>query len=323
MSRALPAVAAEPVSWWVAGRWALPLLLVVPMLAMASALGVHAIIFPEGAALAMGIWVLGHPGWTVSRWRVAVLPPLCAVVGVVLVRAELAGWVAALLGLTVALLLLKALDSRLAPALSAAVLPIVFGIDEWSYPIAVAVICVVIVAGMPWLTPRPDPGVAGQPTGRYRWRVVGGAWLVIAAWILLGGELLAVSSVALAPPLFVSALEWLGRGGCALARAVPRLALLTGAGFAGSLALLVVSPAWLAGALAVLATLGLMRVLETPHAPALAIALLPQILDRPEPAAFTLAIAAGATALYLGVLAVATFRAPRRPRRPRRYPARA
>ena len=287
-----------------AAQWAPPFLLVVPMLALAGAIDVHAIIFPEGAALAMGVWVLGHPGWTVSRARILALPPLCALIGVVITRSDLPTWSAELLGVTVALALLQALDSRLAPALSAAALPIVFGIDEWSYPLAVGVVCAVVVAGMPLLTPPPDPGAREHPTGRYPWSIVAGAWLAIAAWILVGGQLLALSSAALAPPLFVSALEWLGRGGCTLADALPRLALLTGAGLAGSVALEVVSMAWLAGTLAVAATLALMRLLGTLHAPALAIALLPQILDRPDPAAFTLAIAAGASALYAGVLVV-------------------
>ena len=46
----------RPLEWT---AWVLPLAVVVPMLALASALDTHAIIFPEGAALVMGIWVLG------------------------------------------------------------------------------------------------------------------------------------------------------------------------------------------------------------------------------------------------------------------------
>ena len=46
----------EPgVQWWDRCRWALPLIIVTPMLVLASLLGTHAIIFPEGAALAMGM----------------------------------------------------------------------------------------------------------------------------------------------------------------------------------------------------------------------------------------------------------------------------
>ena len=289
-------------------HWAapvLPLLVVVPMLALAYALGTHAIIFPEGAAIAMGVWSLALPGWSRSRWHVAALPPFCALLGVLLVRLELPAALAPILAAALALLVLQALDSRLAPAMSAAALPIVFGVDELSYPLAVLVICAVIAAAMPWLSRRRGPPAApGDATGRYPWGVVAGGLAAIAGWVLLGGELLALPVAALAPPLFVSALEWLGQRACTLRRGLRRWVLLVGAAFAGGLATELVATPWLAGALAVLATLALMRLLATPHPPALAIALIPQLLQAPEPLEYTVAIAAGAGALYLAVLAV-------------------
>jgi len=277
--------------------WAWPLAVVVPMLALASALGMDAIIFPEGAALVMGIWVVGVPGWSSSRWRVAVLPPAFAVAGVLLLRLELSQSAAAVIAVTAGLIALQALDTRLAPALSAAVLPIVFDVRAWSYPLAVLAICLVVAAGMARLA-QPQ----GSGPGRYPWRVAAGAWLAITAWVLAGGELLALSSVVLAPPLFVSALDWLGRETLRPRDGLRRLALLTGAALAGSGAVATVPVSWVSGTLAVLATLALMRVLAMPHPPALAIALIPQILDSSAPLSFTLAIAVGAGALYLGVL---------------------
>lgn len=297
--------------WWTGLRWALPLLVVAPMLALAAALGTDAIIFPEGAAVAMGVWVLGLPGWAASRWRVAVLPPLCALVGVLLTQSDLPTWLAALAGTAAALVVLQVCDSRLAPALSAAVLPIVFGVRAWSYPLAVLVVCAAVVAAMPWLERRGEaPSVrAAEGSGRYPWPIVTGAGAVIAAWILAGGELLALSAAALAPPLFVSALEWLGqRAECTPLRGLRRWTVLVGAALAGSAALALVPVAWLAGCLAVAVTLALMRAIATAHPPALAIALIPQILEPParDPVGYTLAIAAGAGALFLATYAVAT-----------------
>jgi hypothetical protein len=285
--------------------WLLPLTLVVPMLALASALGTDEIVFPEGAALVMGIWVVGLPGWAGSRWRVAALPPLFAGAGVLLLRLDLPQTTALLIAVTVGLAALQAFDTRLAPALSAAALPIVFDVRDYSYPLAVLAISLVVAAGMSWL-PRPEALRCDDAPreGRYAWRVVAGAGLVICAWALVGGELLAVSAVAITPPLFVSALEWLGRGTLSAGEGLRRWALLVGAGLAGSAALELVPVGWLAGALAVLATLALMRVLSVPHPPALAIALIPQIVDTSDPLSFTLAIAVGAGALYLGVFAV-------------------
>lgn len=279
-------------------RFALPLLLVGPMLGIAGAAGVDEVIFPEGAALVMGIWGLGLPGWTASRWRIVVLPPACAVAGILIVRADIPLEVAEIVGVSFGLLALAALDSRLAPSLSATALPIVFDVSEWAYPIAVLVICVVIVVGLRWPAALPAP--SARP-GRYPWRVAAAAWVAIAAWILLGGGLLSLTPVALAPPLFVSALDWLGQGGAG-ADLVQRWALMVGAGLVGASALAVIPVAWVAGLLAAAATLVLMRVLATPHPPALAVALIPQIVDTLEPWEFAVAIGAGAGALYMGVL---------------------
>src|ERR1700710_2253994 len=130
------------------------------MLALAALLGTHEIIFPEGAALVMGIWSLGLPGWSTSRWRVAVLPPAFAAAGVLALRLEIPSTVTIVAVVTLALLALHVLDTRLAPAMSAAVLPIVFDVRDWSYPLAVLVISLVVAAGMSVL---PRERAVGHP----------------------------------------------------------------------------------------------------------------------------------------------------------------
>jgi hypothetical protein len=298
--------------------WVLPLAVVVPMLALASLLGTPEIIFPEGAALVMGIWSLGLPGWSTSRWRVAALPPVFAAAGVLLLRVDLSQTTAILIAITLALIALQLLDTRLAPSMSAAVLPIVFDVRAWSYPLAVLAISLVVAAGMsafPRERARRDP----PRTGRYAAGAVAGAWLVIVTWILVGEELLALSAATFAPPLFVSALEWIGRGPLEPQVGLRRWALLVGAALSGSVAAQVVPVAWIAGAVAVVATLVVMRLLVAPHPPALAIALIPQILPGAgaKPLSYTLAIAAGGAALYVGVYGVGVAaRQPRRARAP-------
>ncbi len=313
--------------------WVLPLAVVVPMLALASLLGTNEIIFPEGAALVMGIWSLGLPGWSASRWRVALLPPVFAAAGVLLLRADLSSTATLLVAVTVAMIALQLLDTRLAPSMSAAVLPIVFDVREYSYPLAVLVISLVVAAGMrffprerererqprrragargTFVSPgatyppraRGPHGVAGS--GRYATGAVAGAWLVIVMWILVGGELLALPAAVIAPPLFVSCLEWLGRGPLEAQVGLRRWALLVGAALCGSVATALVPVAWVAGALAIVGTLVVMLLLAAPHPPALAIALIPQILGGAfaKPISYTLAIAAGGGALYLGVYGV-------------------
>jgi hypothetical protein len=291
------------------------LIIVAPMLVLASVLGTHAIIFPEGAALAMGIWVLGLQGWTASRWRVIALPPLFAAAGVLVLQAQLPRTVAEIGGVTIGLLVLAAFDSRLAPALSAAVLPIVFSIDEWSYPAAVLVICLVLAALWRLVQHPATRRLDDMLPRRYPFGVAAVAWVVIVAWVVVGGELLALPAAVFAPPLFVSVLEWLGRGQLSAGDGVRRWGLLVGASVFGSIAARVIPIGPVAGVVAVCATLALMRVLVVPHPPALAIALIPLILQTPDPGAYVAAIATGAAVLYAGAFAVAlatpgTLRAP-------------
>jgi hypothetical protein len=293
------------VQWWDRCRWALPLIIVAPMLVVASLLGTHAIIFPEGAALAMGIWVLGLQGWTASRWRVIALPPLFAAAGVLLLQAQLPRTVAEIAGVTIGLLALAALDSRLAPALSAAVLPIVFSIDEWSYPAAVLVICLVLAALWRLVHHPATRRLDDVLPRRYPWGVAAVAWVVIVAWVLVGGQLLALPAAVCAPPLFVSVLEWLGRGELSAGDGMRRWGLLVGAAVFGSFAARLIAIEPVAGVVAVCATLALMRLLATAHPPALAIALIPLILQAADPGAYVAAIATGGAALYVGAFAVA------------------
>ena len=179
------------------------------MLVLASILGTHAIIFPAGAALAMGIWVLGLQGWTASRWRVVALPPLFAALGVALVGADL---------------------------------------------------------------PRAVAEIGG----------------VAAGLILL--------------------LEWLARGQISVGDGMRRWGLLVGAGVFGSVAALAIPIGAVAGVVAVCATLALMWLLAAAHPPALAIALIPQILESSDPLTYVGCIAAGAAALYIGAFAIAPTR---------------
>jgi len=284
----------RPLEWT---AWALPLAVVVPMLALASALDKHAIIFPEGAALVMGIWVLGLPGWSASRWRVAALPPLFALAGVLLLRLDLPPTATAILAVALALLALQAFDTRLAPAMSAAVLPIVFDVRAWSYPLAVLAISLVVAAGMACLplrlTTRRADATPGRSSPARDWRSRRGSSSAASCWRCRARRSRRRCSCRrrLAQPRNARRI----RGAAAVA-------LLAGA----ALWARAPSPSCPSHGSPVRwrcwPRLRLMRVLATPHPPALAIALVPQILDATDPAGFTLAVAAGAGALYLAIL---------------------
>jgi hypothetical protein len=209
-------------------------------------------------------------------------------------------WAAEICAVSAALLTLRALGSRVAPALSAAVLPVVFSVRTWMYPVVVLAICLMIVAVVALSAPRGagtrDAGVDSS----WRWDVVLGGWLLICTWILIAGPALSLSVAAVAPPLFVSAFEWSARNARTLARGVRLWLLVVGAALAGSLAFKLAPDTAIAGLAGVGATVLLMGALATQHAPALAISLIPSITGPIGPWKFTAGIAVGAGALYVG-----------------------
>jgi hypothetical protein len=281
-------------------------IVVAVMLLGAGLSGHRDAIFPEGAALAFGIVVLGKPEWGASRWRIVALPSLCAVIGHFLAQMTWAPWAGEICAVSAALLVLRALRSRVAPALSAAVLPVVFGVRSWMYPAAVVITCAVIVAVVTLSSRRDDQQTS--VSSAWQWDVVVGAWVMICSWILIAGPILSLPIAAVAPPLFVSALEWSSNDARTLARGMRRWSLVVGAALAGSVALKLAPAASIAGLAAVGVTLGLMRVLATPHAPALAISLVPLIAGPIGTWNFTIGIAVGAAALYLSGHVIAQAR---------------
>jgi hypothetical protein len=180
------------------------------MLAVRSALRLPQVVFPEGAALAAGLWTLNNPLWTCSRTRLLVLLPACAASGVALAAMPLPRVLDEIAALLLGLVVLQAARSRLAPCLSAVMFPVVFGIRSWVFPVSVAVICAVLALGH-----------AALPGGRARHplpprlpaRLVTAYALAAGGWIAAGHLLPGAPAALFAPPVFVSGWSGAPAGG--------------------------------------------------------------------------------------------------------------
>jgi len=277
-----------------------------------------AVIFPEGAALAAGIWVLGHEEWGVSPWRLAVLTPAAAVGGLYLASVGLAPWQGELVALTGMLGVLLVARSRLAPVVSAAMIPSVFAIHSWAYPIGVLVVCSGMALGLGvrarWRQARAsgprghDLHPSAPPTAWPAHRMAV-AWILGAVWIVVAGAFGHLPAGGVAPPMFVSMvgavaaeqtahiqttgtrhllLRW---GSLVVAAGVGAAIVATlGRGWVGS-GLLVV---------AVAAMLVALRTLRLRHSPAVALLLVPLLVHPLAPGVFVGTVALGATVLVGG-----------------------
>jgi hypothetical protein len=160
----------------------------------------------------------------------------------------------------------------------------------------------VVVAALPRHNTDEKPAAPGSWPRATAFRF----WLITCAWIALAAPLLSLPMAALAPPLFVSALEWMHNPERTLAVGIRRYGLLLAAAIAGAIAAQAGAAEWIAAPAAAASTLVLMNVFGCWHPPALAISLIPGITTGISPLAFVLGIAIGAAALYLATSAAVT-----------------
>lgn len=284
-----------PLTW----AWLLPALLVAPMLLAASAARRDALLFPEGVSLAFGAWATRRHDWLASTSRLFALPVACALIGVVLARMPWPSWIGVIVGLTVSLALLQLTGTRVAPAMSACVLPILFRVHDPVYVAAVVVLCgVVCVGGMRAQRGSGLPIPHAPPPGRWPWPRIIAFWIAGCGWIVAAGWVLALPVFAIAPPILVAGLEF-AEATPRLHTAMRRTALLAVSAGAGGLAFEYISVPAVAGSLAVLFVLGLSALLNEPLAPALAVSLLPAVAGGGDPWTLLLTVAAAMTATHL------------------------
>ena len=114
---------------------------VAAMVAAAELLGEREIIFPEMAALAVGMLAAPRRPWQTSRSRTALLIAVCAITGVLIVRYVHAPlWVQMSLAFLLCQLLFVSSGTTFAPMISAMVLPVFLGTTSWVYPAAAIIL---------------------------------------------------------------------------------------------------------------------------------------------------------------------------------------
>ena len=274
------------------------------MAAIAKATGQAYVLFPELGALAWVIFTDPKGPWAMSPRLLMLTPFLAALLGVAITRSLPYSPLSLGLDVVGCLLIIRSLRSPIVPAISAGVLPLALGIHVWAYPVSILVGTGGLALLSQWRARRLEPAPTAAPTTDLaattptsldriessfamtptvpllRW--AGG----LAVFLALGLVFVKVwdSPLVLFPPLLVIAYDmlalphhspWLGRGGA-------MMVVGTGAAWAGYglVAAFGVVP-W-AAFLAVLITLGLLRLARLTCPPCLGLALLPFVITHPN-----------------------------------------
>jgi hypothetical protein len=295
--------------------------------AIAAVTGMFYVMFPELGALAYDVTGRPRGKWAASPIHLAITPVVTGVIGIAITRAMPYGLASVMLDVGAALIVITATGSPISPAISAGLLPLVIDVRSWMYPPGIMVGTVVLAAisifwrRYHWRAPAAPSPLRAEP--RADVSPPGLAWVVaLLAFVAaaMGVVRLTGMRFVLFPPLVVIAYEMFGHtASCAWADRPGRLplaCLLTSAGGFACWYLLGASPA--AAACSMACGIFVLRMVRVHVPPALAVALLPQVMDHPT-ILFPVAVGTGTLMLtcwfyvysaMLGRIIVRTSRAP-------------
>ncbi len=269
---------------------------------VAGASGVYYIMFPELGALAYDVFGRPRGRWSNAPLHLATTPVITGAIGIAITIVLPYGFLSVLLNVGGAMAVIIALGSPIAPALSAGLLPLVLGVRSWGYPPGIMFGTVLLAAAsFPWraLMVRPNDAIAqtapATPPGLF-WAVAYFAFLVAAvAMVKLTGL-----RFIMFPPLAVIGFEMFGHTeSCAWAGQPFRLPIVCFLTAAGGLAFHhLLGVTWMTAALSMAWGMAVLQVFRVHVPPALAVALLPMVMDAPT-AWYPCSVGLGTLALTL------------------------
>ena len=133
-------------------RYLCALVMIVLMIGVAELLHEKEIIFPEMAALTIGMWIVNKRVWRVRYWQMLLLMTLGACAGVLIVLYSPCSLVVNVaIAFSCAAVGLLFTRASLFPLISACVLPVLLKTESWVYPLSVFVMTLIIIAVQRWM----------------------------------------------------------------------------------------------------------------------------------------------------------------------------
>jgi hypothetical protein len=260
---------------------------------IAALTGAFYLMFPELGALSHDVLTRPRGAWARAPVALIVTPAVAAIIGIFFTRALPYGFASVMLTIGGAVIVILAMRSPIAPAISAGLLPLVLGIKSWWYPPGILFGSVLLAVGAGvWnrierrnfgdrvfeAADTYEDALELAPSGA-RWM---GAFAIFVALAMFAVEATGLRFI-LFPPLVVIGYEMLGHPAvCPWARrplALPVACFLTASG--GLLCVRLLGADAAAAGLAMAWGLIVLRYFDLHIPPALAIALLPMVMNHP------------------------------------------
>ena len=280
-------------------RFAVAWMLAVLMVFSADLAGEKELIFPEILALATGAWLAPRCPWKTGVWGIWFLPTVAACLGLALCRSALPTPLALSLAFLAVTLLLTAARSTLAPAISAAMLPLILGSTSWLYPLSVCVLTAVVALGSGLFgSGQTSPAPTRRDEFWFWLRLL--PVVALAAWLAIASA----APFVLAPPLVVLFSESARPQSRIRRESLRVLGLVVCTATSGALcrfaALSLDLPDWYAAGGATLAVFGWFWGFRMALPPAAALALLPLLLAPADLLWYPVQVSIGA-GCFLGI----------------------
>lgn len=123
-------------------------LLIIFMVASATFLNDMEIILPEIGALTAGTWIYQNDGWIHQPLKIFLAPSGTAIIGFLINQLSISYAEKVLLGLLLMLMLLRILNSNLAPSFATGLLPIIINATHWSFIVAIICFTLILMVGV-------------------------------------------------------------------------------------------------------------------------------------------------------------------------------
>jgi len=257
---------------------------------VAGATGAFYIMFPELGALAYDVFGRPRGHWSNSPAHLATTPAITGAIGILITRNLPYGFASVLLNVGSALAVIIGLGSPIAPAISAGLLPLVLGVKSWWYPPGILFGTVLLAgASFPWRALMLDRRVDAGPTAdRQLIAATPQGWFWIIAYLAFLAMAVAIVKLTglrfiLFPPLAVIGFEMFGHvESCAWADRPLRLPIACFLAASGGLFFHhMLGVNWATAALSMAWGMAVLQVFRVHVPPALAVALLPMVMDAP------------------------------------------
>ncbi|MFJ7890022.1 hypothetical protein ACIQYL_18350 [Lysinibacillus xylanilyticus] len=121
---------------------------ILAMVEISVLLNDQEVILPEVAAMAIAMWVYREAGWIRQPLRIFLAPSITATIGYAVNQLPIAYVGKVILTIVLIMLLLRLLQTNLAPSIATGLLPVVINATEWTFIIAVFIFTFILMLGV-------------------------------------------------------------------------------------------------------------------------------------------------------------------------------